>query len=154
MSNRIIVPIDGSDLALQAFDAAIDLAKAIGAAIDAVYVIELGKAAMMSYGDPQYTPACLDALRTEGECALTAASKRAADKGVPVSTELLDGDPAQEIVRCAEQRAARWIVMGTHGRTGLSHLLVGSVAEGVLRHSSVPVMIVPMRRNAQSSTAA
>jgi nucleotide-binding universal stress UspA family protein len=154
MNGCIIVPVDGSDVSLHALDAAIDLAKVVDASIHAVHVIELSKAARMSYGDPQYTGACLDALRAEGESILETASKRIGEKTISVSAELLDGDPAEIIVRCAKQRGASWIVMGTHGRTGLSHLLLGSVAEGVLRHSDVPVLIVPMKHKARHSNVA
>jgi universal stress protein A len=53
------------------------------------------------------------------------------------------GNPAAEICRVAQERAANLIVMGTHGRTGLAHLFLGSVAEHVIRHAPCPVLIVP-----------
>ena len=54
---------------------------------------------------------------------------------------LVMGDPATEIVRIAEEEQAELIVLGTHGRTGLSRILMGSVAEAVVRHAPCPVLI-------------
>jgi nucleotide-binding universal stress UspA family protein len=65
-----------------------------------------------------------------------------AARGLSVETRLRIGDPATEIVRAAEEVGADAIAMSTHGRTGLDHLVHGSVAEGVLRTSHLPVLIV------------
>lgn len=145
MSGSIIVPVDGSELSLRALDLAIDLSRVIDASVKIVHVVEISKAAVVSYGDPQYVSSLLRALRDDGESFLKEAAERAAGKAPLADTELLEGNPAREIVRCAAQSDARWIVMGSHGRSGLSHLMAGSVAEGVLRHSTVPVLVVPMK---------
>lgn len=63
------------------------------------------------------------------------------DPAVRHTHRLLMGDPATEIVRVAEEETAGLIVMGTHGRTGLSRLVMGSVAEAVVRHAPCPVLI-------------
>jgi universal stress protein A len=63
-----------------------------------------------------------------------------ADCGVPVSTMLVEGKASKEILRIALERDCDLIVLGTHGRTGLSRVLLGSVAEVVTRHSHVPVL--------------
>ena len=154
MSGGIIVAVDGSELSLQAVDAAIDLSSSVGASVEVIHVVDLTKAAMLSYGNPQYVAGCLAALRDEGADFLKIASAHAAEKAATVRTTILDGNPAEEIVGYAARRDAKWIVMGSHGRSGLSRFLVGSVAEGVLRHSSVPVLIVPMQRKAHHSSAA
>lgn len=60
----------------------------------------------------------------------------------PCEHLLLQGDPAAEVVRAAEDENAEMIVLGTHGRTGLARLLMGSVAEQVVRHAPCPVLIV------------
>lgn len=54
-----------------------------------------------------------------------------------------EGFPKEEIVNTAKEWGAELIVIGTHGRTGIAHLLVGSVAESVIKHSRIPVMVVP-----------
>jgi nucleotide-binding universal stress UspA family protein len=63
-----------------------------------------------------------------------------ADCGVPFTTMLVEGNASKEILRVASERACDLIVLGTHGRTGLSRVLLGSVAEVVTRHSRVPVL--------------
>ena len=63
-----------------------------------------------------------------------------ADCGIPVQTMLVEGNAAREIRRVAEEEHCSLVVLGTHGRTGLSRVLLGSVAEDVVRHSRVPVL--------------
>lgn len=66
-------------------------------------------------------------------------------KGYSIQSFVEAGKPAEEILRVAEEWEADLIVLGTHGRTGLSHLLMGSVAENVIRHTTKPVLIIPAR---------
>lgn len=66
----------------------------------------------------------------------------AAIEGVPCSFQLLRGDPAAEILRVAEAESVAMIVMGTHGRTGIARMLMGSVAEKVVRRAMCSVLIV------------
>jgi nucleotide-binding universal stress UspA family protein len=154
MSGRILVAVDGSELSLQALDAAIELSKSVDASIEVLYVVDIARAAMLTYGNPEYVTGCLGALHEEGESALQAATQRAASVGATIDVKLLEGNPVEEILERASRSDVRWIVMGSHGRTGLSRILVGSVAEGVLRRSPVPVMIVPMQRETHHSHAA
>lgn len=66
-------------------------------------------------------------------------------KEEPVKVFVERGNPFDEIVRTAEEWKADLIVIGTHGRKGFSHLFIGSVAEKVVRHSPVPVLVVPLK---------
>lgn len=66
-------------------------------------------------------------------------------KDCKIWTFVEEGNPFEEILRVAEEWEADLIVLGTHGRTGLSHLLVGSVAEKVTRHSAKPILIIPVK---------
>lgn len=66
--------------------------------------------------------------------------------GVACTTRLLRGDPAKEILRTAEEECAAMIVMGTHGRTGLARMLMGSVAEQVVRRADCSVLVVKRSR--------
>lgn len=66
----------------------------------------------------------------------------AAAQTVPVETLAIWGNPPAEICRIARERSVDLIVMGTHGRTGLAHMLIGSVAERVVRHAPCSVLIV------------
>jgi nucleotide-binding universal stress UspA family protein len=63
-----------------------------------------------------------------------------ADSGIPVETFLVEGSASKEILRLAEAQHCDLIVLGTHGRTGLSRVLLGSVAEDVIRHTRLPVL--------------
>ena len=63
--------------------------------------------------------------------------------GVSATNRLLSGDPASVILKELEQQKYDLVVIGTHGRGGLAHLLLGSVAEKLVRHSKVPVLTVP-----------
>jgi len=73
---------------------------------------------------------------------LAAAEAIAADHGVDIDTETRTGTPAQEILSVAERDAVDHVVIGSHGRSGVARLLLGSVAEVVVRHSPVPVTTV------------
>ena len=80
---------------------------------------------------------------TEGEQQhLTQAEQIADERERQVNTELLQGSPKEEIIRYAEANDIDHIVMGSRGRSGMSRLLLGSVAETVVRHSTVPVTVV------------
>jgi nucleotide-binding universal stress UspA family protein len=78
------------------------------------------------------------------------------DPGVPYEHRLLTGDPAKEIVRFADEARCDLIVMGTHGRTGFTRLLMGSVAEAVVRHAKCAVLTFkqPRAKPAQKAVAA
>jgi nucleotide-binding universal stress UspA family protein len=81
-------------------------------------------------------------MMSDGKKILSKAKKTIEDSGVEVKDVLLDGHPGEEIIKFAERNNIDLIVMGTLGKTGLEKFLMGSVAEKVVRHSKVPVMIV------------
>jgi len=140
MYDRILVPTDGSEGVERAIEHAIDLAVAHGASVHAVYVVNSA-----SYGTiPMETSweGIADVLRDEGESALDRVRTLAEDHGVAVETALLDGSPSKEVVRYAAAEGCDLIVMGTHGRGGIDRLLLGSVAERVVRSAGVPVLTV------------
>ena len=76
------------------------------------------------------------------------------DPSVPCEHRLVRGDPATRIVELAEQESCDLIVMGTHGRTGMTRLLMGSVAEGVMRRAKCPVLTYKPQRVAPAKKAA
>ncbi|WP_049936689.1 universal stress protein [Haloplanus natans] len=124
MYDTILVPTDGSDVAVAAADAAVTLARRFDAAVHALYVRE-------SDDD-------------EGERTTTAVADRAAAAGVTATTAVVDAETAvyEHILEYAGDHDADCIVMGTHGRTGLGRFVLGSVAERTLRESPVPVLTV------------
>ncbi|WP_276301688.1 universal stress protein [Halorussus lipolyticus] len=140
MYDRILVPTDGSTETERAVEHAAELASAHGAQLHAVYVVN--SATFAGLHMETSWEGVGEVLREEGEAALEGVEDIAARHGVPVTTTLLDGSPSKRIVEYAEDEACDLVVMGTHGRGGIDRLLLGSVAEGVVRACSVPVLTV------------
>lgn len=139
----LLVPIDGSDPSNAACALGIRLAADTGASLLFVNVVETDKiiaSVMPGQGLADPTPA-IESLRSSGAEMLKDASASASAAGVKAVSELLEGDCIETIVDCAKSHAVDLIVLGSHGRSGLQRLMLGSVAEGVLRHSSVPVLV-------------
>lgn len=135
-ANVIVVPVDFEAASSKAIATAKDLAARFGADVVLVHVYQLPV-----YTYPGLEPTLLPGFHTE----VTAAAQRAVDelaKREGMQAVLREGDPATEILAAAEEMNAAMIVMGTHGRTGLAHLFLGSVAEKVVRKSKVPVLTV------------
>lgn len=134
---RILVPIDGSPRGRAATAHAIDFAKTTGGQLTGLFVLDT--AAFMGAPAGLEWQALSDAIREEGKRALQDFEHAAKAANVPVATKIAEGHPAQEIIREAKEHDL--IVMGTLGRTGLAHLLLGSVAERVIRHAPCPVLV-------------
>jgi nucleotide-binding universal stress UspA family protein len=141
LPKRILVAIDFSDASEAALDYAIGLAKPLGASITVLHAYELPV-----YGFPD------GALVVSAEMATTIMSgaqtglremcaKRAAS-GITLTQILRQGIPWEEVHRVANEVNADLIVIGTHGRTGLKHALLGSVAEKIIRTATRPVLTV------------
>ncbi len=144
MYRRILVPIDGSATSDRALQEAIKLANG-EAQLRLVYVLEeiyLLDAEGYAYID--YT-ALQQAVRNTGARTLALAAEKVQRSGATAESALLEASGervASVIVSEAQQWQADLIVIGTHGRSGLNRLLLGSVAEGVVRVASVPVLLV------------
>jgi universal stress protein A len=137
---RILVPIDFSEHSSAAVRAATDLARRFEAELVLAHVYE-----PIAYALPEgyvlFTPTQLANLLTELQRLLANAKKDAEAAGVPrVETKQLQGAVAPEIINFAREGKFDLIVMGTHGRTGLKHAFLGSVAEKVLRQAPCPVL--------------
>lgn len=151
MYDRILVPTDGSAEGEHALEYAIELARTHDATIRAVYVINAA-----SYGGLAMETAwdgITDALREEGEAAVERV-KELAPPDVDVETKVLEGSPSRVIVDEAAPENCDLVVMGTHGRGGIDRLLLGSVAERVVRRSPVPVLTVHLDSDDQEPTSA
>lgn len=138
MFNRILVPTDGSEGMARVIETASELAGVHDAAIHFVYAAHTASFS----GLPMETSweRVGSMLHDEGNAALDAAESRAS---VPrTETEIVEGTPSREIVAYADEADCDLVVMGTHGRGGLDRLLLGSVAERVVRSADVPVLTV------------
>ena len=148
---RIVVPLDGSEIAEEAFREAVPLARAFGAELVLVGVLDL-TAGMYDVYAEAFDP--VD-LRNQLEKFLVGALDRAREKveaeGVKARSVFRVGVPYEEITAVAEEEGADLVVMTTHGRKGLSHLLLGSVTEKVIRTAPCPVLVVRPREGSKDS---
>ena len=151
MFSNILVAIDQSDCAAQALDVALELARAQSAALTIVNVVDTAKAALAS-ADPYGGTAVpwMEAMTEDGEALLAAARAKATSRGVPARTSLLRGNTTAKIVETANDLHCDLIVLGSHGRSGFARMMIGSVAEGVMREASAPALVVHARVPASS----
>lgn len=138
--DRIVVPTDGSASSRPAINHAVELAAVHDATIHAIYVVNL--ASFSGVPTEGSWEGVSQALEREGEEALDMVETVCQNRDVPVERKRLEGRPSQRIVEYATDHGADLIIMGTHGRGGLDRLLLGSVAERVVRSAPVPVMTV------------
>lgn len=134
----VLFPTDFSDRAAPAFDLACSLARDYSAELVVVHVSPPPVQGVSEGVAVELPTGWEDAVWTR------LAAVRADDPRVRIIHRLIVGDPAEKIVRLAEDRHADLIVMGSHGRTGLRRLLAGSVAEAVMRTAPCPVLTVRM----------
>jgi universal stress protein A len=142
---RIVVATDFSEGSDAAMEKAFAIAGAVGATVDVVHVLDTALlVAPASLGAmPLIEP---EALLEEVDKALVARVEKARAAGLICMSDSLDGYPAREIVRHAQKTGADLIVVGTHGRTGVAHAILGSVAERVIQRASCPVLVIPPER--------
>jgi nucleotide-binding universal stress UspA family protein len=149
MFRRILVPIDGSPPSKRGLDEAIALAKDQAARICLLHVID-DSIVTPAFDGTTYMPASyiddfMKSLRAEGRRLLTRAEAKARTRRIKVDTVLLETfghRVADVVVGQAKKWRADVIVLGTHGRRGLSRLVMGSDAELVVREAPVPVLLV------------
>lgn len=140
MISKILTPTDGSDTAKAAVQYASDIAKAENAEVLVVGVVH-----SLEYGDTadidptSQIEADEKRFVDEEVAALQAAGVKA------TGTVVGNGRVDRAITQAAKDQGADVIVMGTHGRSGLSRAVIGSVADRVIRHSEVPVVLVPLK---------
>ncbi|KWA28757.1 universal stress protein [Burkholderia territorii] len=159
MYSNILVALDGSDTSSRALDAALNLASETGAQLTPVYVVDFLVPAYDTYG---YDPSILvDAFREEGLRVTEDAAKRMKARDVAGTPQISNVAPAgedvaQRIVGLAGELDADLIVIGTHGRRGFRRVVLGSVAERVLRQARCPVLMIPAScaGNASAATTA
>jgi len=145
MFKHILLATDGSTASSHAAQMAVGLARAHGAQLSAVYVVDPYPYLGIGESNPAGFQAYIAAARQMSEQAIEAVVElgRAAEPAVEVKTILIEDKKAwQGIVDVAQQENADLIVVGSHGRGGLERLVMGSVATKVVSHSAIPVLVV------------
>jgi nucleotide-binding universal stress UspA family protein len=137
---KILIATDGSEYTKNAVDYGIDIAKSTGAKLFAIYVVDT--AAFASIPMDAAWESMYELLKQEGDLAIKYVTERAKAEGLEVEGNLIEGHPADEIIRYSEKNSISLIVMGTLGKSGLDRFLLGSVAEKVVRNSKIPVLVV------------
>ena len=133
-----MIATDGSKHSERAAEKAIEIAKLSGGEVVALYVAYLGK--YLAPLDDAMIKKLQDSMLKEAEDATNYAKKAADLAGVPLEKKIVNGYPADEILKAAND--ADLVIMGSMGRTGISRYLLGSATEKVIRNSKTPVMVV------------
>jgi len=143
MFKRILVPTDGSDITQQAIDAAIALAKSVKAEIHTICVKEPFPYGAISEMQPTPPQEFFDAQERIATRHVAAVAEACAAAGVPCQALTLEGlHPWESIIEHAKKTDCDLLVMASHGRRGVSALLLGSETQKVLTHTKIPVLVV------------
>ncbi|MFP4894914.1 universal stress protein [Paraburkholderia sp. EG304] len=145
MYQNILVALDGSSSSKRALKEAVGLAALTKGLVHALYVVD--KTPLFSYAGYYDPITFIDAVRKDGRSVLQDAERACAGADVECHAELdetnnLSDDVASAVLRHADQAHADLLVMGTHGRRGVRRLVIGSVAEQVVRFSRCPVLLI------------
>lgn len=135
---KILIATDGSEKNRSALDEGLRIARACGSTVYAVYVIDMSAFSSTSGELPLGDTYRM--LQEEGSQALSRVKVLAGDVAVEMS--ILEGTPAPEIVKLAHEKKVDLLVIGSHGKKGLERLLLGSVAESVIRSAQCKVLVV------------
>ena len=142
--SRVLIAVDNSPYSAEAAHSGFQLAQRVNAEVALVYVIEI----IINIGDPSEPDMPVDMIKLNEEDSAKTLQMLTEKFSNNIKTEHLtpQGIPKNEILLAADEWKADIIVIGTHGRTGLGHLILGSTSEYVVRHSKVPVMVVPFEK--------
>lgn len=143
MYQRILVPIDGSETSDHALDEAIKFAQQQNAQVEVIHVLEdiwyFDNEDYLNYAE------LIQSMRGIGEKILAQAQKKLQQAGVTAEIKLLEtqGERIASVIATeAKNNLADLIVIGTHGRSGFSRMLMGSIAEGVVRTAHIPILLI------------
>jgi nucleotide-binding universal stress UspA family protein len=142
---RIVVATDFSDLSAEAIETAVAFARESGAMLDLVHVAAETTYTVPPPMDMMRLPIDLPAAVNEASNRLASEEDRLRARGIACEGNVLVGRADAQIVEHADKTHSDLIILGTHGRSGLPHVLLGSVAEKVVQHAHCPVLTVPAR---------
>jgi nucleotide-binding universal stress UspA family protein len=143
MYQHILIPTDGSELAEHAVTNGLSLAKSLGAEVTAIIVVEpFSVLALAEPGAFQELAKLTEQIKKHAASVLNRVAYAAKQAGVSCDTFQMEGaQPHQSIIATAQDRGCDLIVMASHGRSGLSALVLGSVTNKVLTHTKTPVLV-------------
>lgn len=147
MFENILIATDGSKHSEHAAKMGIELAKLSKGKVTAVYIADVGRY-FVPISDVGFnvSSGATDSIRTSviksGEIAVKNIEDIAKDAGVASEAKIIEGRPAEDIIKMAEESKMDVIIIGSIGKTGIEKFLLGSVAEKVVRNSKVPVLVV------------
>ena len=144
MYRKILVPLDGSQLAEKVLPPVTSLAEGAGAEVALLSVLQftLGVSGSRLEAIPEAAAERKAALRAEAMVYLEKVRRDLEDQGVTAHSVVLEGDVASEIITYAEQTGCDVIAMATHGRSGIDRFVMGSIAEKIVRGTVKPVLLV------------
>lgn len=130
MFERIMIPTDGSKFAARSEDVAMEIAKKFNSTIVAVHIID----------DKLIYP--FEVLEDEGKSILKKVRERAEKEDLAIEEVLIVGSPIHDMAKIVKKTRSDIVIIGTHGKTGLEKLILGSVAESALKTVQVPLLLV------------
>lgn len=139
---KVLIATDGSEATKEAVSTGLQLAKILGAEVTALYVID--QTSFVSFPIDSSIVSVYSLLENEGKRAVDEVRKEGEEIGVKVNTVVAEGSPTRKIVETAADMDL--VVMGTLGRSAISKLFMGSVAERVTRYAPCPVLVVRSKR--------
>ncbi len=138
---KILLPVDGSEYSERAVERALYLAKTFKAEVDIIFVVELP---LELYETPSELVKLVETLRNEGEEIVRRVKQKFKEENIPAETFVVQGNVAEGIIELSDKVESDLIIMGSHGRTGLKRLLLGSVTEKVINFGNKAVLVVKL----------
>lgn len=140
MFHHILVALDGSKISEKALETAIEEARVWKATVHAIYVVETGLFSSLPMDNTWEIMYSM--LEKEGDTTLSAARDKAEKQGVKIEAAIRQGHAGNEIVRAAKETGADLVVVGSHGKSEVDRLLLGSVSSFVVSNCPTNVMVV------------
>jgi len=150
---KILIGIDDSKFAEHAVAYGFELAHKLNAQVGLVHIVEPVVTPVNTSMDPMPVDTAfnevnmIDIQNERAKAMIESAIKKFGNEASSVKHFTRYGDTAEGIIDCSKNFKADMIIIGTHSRTGIDRLLMGSVAEHVIRHSEIPVLVVPTKHN-------
>ncbi len=142
MFSKILVPIDGSEMAWHALEHARALGEKFGSQITVMHVVQPYNTIPSIDGSPLFIPRDIEGIQSTGQVLLGQAEEKLAGYPFPMETKIEFGYPAERILNVVDEGNYRMIVMGNRGLSGIAEFLMGGVVARVTQHAKVPVLVV------------